>query len=332
MNNLNNQEIINKVEGLIQKQREGRSELIKHLIEFDKRQLHLALGFSGLFSYLVNKHKFSESSAYRYSQTVKVAKLFPVVIEDLNSGSLSLSNLTKASKKLLSNSLTSSEKVGLLDELKGVAKKEVEKILAPKVKSTPKEKVQTLILEEPPIENNTRKKTPTPIEKPSKVVLKTITFTVKESTYEKLERAKEVLSGKYPKGALTSEVFEEAIELLLEKKCPKRKEKRVKKSIEKVQPKQPNKSIPQKRRALSAKIKREVLAKDNYRCSYKTKDGKVCGSKNNLHFDHILPVALGGDNSSENIRLLCRQHNLFEAGRLMGEKFIKEKIKKRLSG
>lgn len=37
----------------------------------------------------------------------------------------------------------------------------------------------------------------------------------------------------------------------------------------------------------------------------------LCGSKENLHFDHILPYSRGGTSTSEkNIQLLCMKHNL----------------------
>lgn len=55
---------------------------------------------------------------------------------------------------------------------------------------------------------------------------------------------------------------------------------------------------------IPADVKREVWKRDHGRCV-------VCGSKENLHFDHIIPFSKGGSSLvSENIQLLCAKHNL----------------------
>lgn len=41
-----------------------------------------------------------------------------------------------------------------------------------------------------------------------------------------------------------------------------------------------------------------------------------CGSKQELHFDHIIPVAKGGGNSEKNIQLLCQTCNLKKSDRI----------------
>jgi hypothetical protein len=50
-----------------------------------------------------------------------------------------------------------------------------------------------------------------------------------------------------------------------------------------------------------------------------TRDGRACvrcGSKHNLHFDHIIPLAKGGGNSEANIQILCQSCNLKKADKI----------------
>ena len=51
---------------------------------------------------------------------------------------------------------------------------------------------------------------------------------------------------------------------------------------------------------------------------YRRDGGKCveCGSKQNLHYDHILPVARGGATVVENLQLLCQTCNLSKGARI----------------
>jgi 5-methylcytosine-specific restriction endonuclease McrA len=41
-----------------------------------------------------------------------------------------------------------------------------------------------------------------------------------------------------------------------------------------------------------------------------------CGSKQELHFDHVIPVAKGGGSSEANIQILCQMCNLKKSDRI----------------
>ena len=64
-----------------------------------------------------------------------------------------------------------------------------------------------------------------------------------------------------------------------------------------------------RRESIPEDVKMVVWARDGGACVR-------CGSKQNLHFDHIIPVVKGGASSEENIQLLCKTCNLKKADKI----------------
>jgi hypothetical protein len=63
-------------------------------------------------------------------------------------------------------------------------------------------------------------------------------------------------------------------------------------------------------RVIPTSVKLEVWKRDKGECVQ-------CGSKDNLHFDHILPYSKGGTSlKAENIQLLCARHNLLKRDKI----------------
>jgi hypothetical protein len=69
---------------------------------------------------------------------------------------------------------------------------------------------------------------------------------------------------------------------------------------------------------LTPRQRKQILARDVC-CTYKDpKTGKICGSTYQLEVDHIYPTALGGSHRKNNLRTLCRKHNLLMAEKTLG--------------
>jgi len=66
----------------------------------------------------------------------------------------------------------------------------------------------------------------------------------------------------------------------------------------------------QSRNAISSDTKREVWRRDQGRCV-------KCGSRENLEYDHIIPVSKGGSNTARNIELLCQTCNRKKSAQIL---------------
>ena len=63
-------------------------------------------------------------------------------------------------------------------------------------------------------------------------------------------------------------------------------------------------------RMIPSRVKAEVWKRDGGKCI-------ICGAKDNLHFDHIIPFSKGGSSLvAENIQLMCARHNLAKRDRI----------------
>lgn len=63
-------------------------------------------------------------------------------------------------------------------------------------------------------------------------------------------------------------------------------------------------------RLIPSEVKKEVWKRDQGKCV-------LCGSIDNLHFDHELPFSKGGTSlTAKNVRLLCLRHNLEKSAKI----------------
>ena len=154
---------------------------------------------------------------------------------------------------------------------------------------------------------------------------------------QKLEDLKKLLSHKNPNMSY-GELFSLLAELGLNKYDPKRKinkQNRIPKvsistQSKKITDKKPSKLPVQQTkqklhnhqrflkptRYISSVMRHHVWMRDQGQCTYicpKTK--RKCSSNHLLQIDHIKPFSLGGTHESDNLRLLCANHNQFAFSR-----------------
>jgi len=78
-------------------------------------------------------------------------------------------------------------------------------------------------------------------------------------------------------------------------------------------------------RQIPAEVMRAVAERDREQCTFEGDHGHRCGATAGLEYDHIVPVARGGQSTVDNLRLRCRAHNQLEAERTFGPDFMRRK-------
>jgi hypothetical protein len=132
----------------------------------------------------------------------------------------------------------------------------------------------------------------------------------------KLQHARDLLSHTVPSGN-ASAVFDRALDALIAR-LEKRKFAACK------EPRAPR-ARTTRDRCIPAHVRRAVWDRDAGQCTFVSEKGRRCAARRLLEFDHIKPVARGGNATIDGIRLRCRGHNQLEAERAFGVEFMQKK-------
>jgi hypothetical protein len=152
----------------------------------------------------------------------------------------------------------------------------------------------------------------------------------------KFDRLAEVLGVENPLKNM-AEVFERAVDISLDKKDPKRKrERRLEKerkrsaSLEKSSPDEisalTEKTEKERSRFIPSEVRERVFERAGYQCEFTSADGTRCSSRTRLEIEHERPFAIYRSHEEQFLRVLCHQHNRFQAERIYGTEFIRNKI------
>lgn len=130
-----------------------------------------------------------------------------------------------------------------------------------------------------------------------------VSFEIGDSTYERLQRATDLLRHTVPDGNL-GEVFDRALISLL------RDLERSKFGA--THAPRDERVIDSDSRYIAASVRRRVWKRDGGRCAFVGTHGR-CTETAFLEFHHVKPFVRGGRSTLDNIELRCRAHNKREA-------------------
>jgi len=153
-------------------------------------------------------------------------------------------------------------------------------------------------------------------------------FSANREFKDKFERLAEVV-GVVNAQKHMAEIMEQAIDIALEKKDPKKKLERRRKRQKASGPSRSNemakKDAPESR-YVASEVSERVHERGSYQCVFCGPDGTRCTARAALHIDHGLPFGIYRNNDERFLQLLCPAHDLLQAERVYGTDFIRRKI------
>lgn len=332
LKNISNDNLLLNIKKLSSEERKITTEILHHLKEIETRKLHLKLGYSSLYEYSVKELGYSEGSAYRRINAMRLLKAVPEVESKIHNGTLSLEGASKIQKFIttqkkeisllnsqptleyiaLPSLQTKTEKLEFIESLENKSLKEIDKALVTlQPLSFPIEKLRQIDEE--------------------KIELKLV---IDDELKKELDRLKNLLAHRKPNMSYR-DLIKYLAHLGLKKFDPSQKVVKIKNETESDQKNNFQNNLdddsdkgvlqnqrdvsPQRRRPASQKsrnipsaIKQEVYMRDKGHCAYTDpKTQRRCQSRHLLQYDHKYPYSLGGETSVSNLRLLCFQHHKY---------------------
>lgn len=308
-------------------ERHATVDLLRLLAELDARKLYLGEGCSSLFTYCTQVLHLSEHAAYHRIEAARAARQFPVVLDLLAEGALTLTTLA-----LLRPHLTPANYEAMLTDAGHRTKREVEHQIAC-LASKPDVTALVRKIATPTVGNGQATPSlpetdpeeagppsaprallvaagPRPVVVPTAPDRFLLRITLNANTHAKLRRAQDLLRHTIPNGDPAA-IFDRALTLLIDS-VERQKFARTERAVPRSRPRATSPSKPRVTgRYIPAAVRRAVWARDDGRCAFEGPHGR-CRETGRLEFHHVVPFARGGPTDVNNLALRCRAHNAYE--------------------
>jgi hypothetical protein len=331
---LSDQDLVARLYVLAGNERGASVEVVAHLAALDTRPaVYAAQGYGSLFSYCTQALRLSEDAACNRIEAARACRRFPVILDLLASGAMSLTSV-----RLLGRHLTPENHQAVLAKANGRSRQQIEALVA---ELAPRPDVPSVVRRLPtftamspsspaPAPAATTVSEPTPasaaspaafVPTPRPIVRATaperyrVRFTVGAETHEKLRRVQALLRREIPDGD-PGAIFDRALTLLLDKVEKTKLAAAVRpRPYPPIRPKTDNSA---RSRDLPRAVKRASWRRDGGQCAFVSPTGRRCSERTFLEFHHVQPYAKRGPATVENISLRCWRHNQYEAELIFG--------------
>ncbi|MEK7348210.1 MAG: hypothetical protein AABZ94_05010 [Candidatus Eisenbacteria bacterium] len=296
---------------LLAQDRVTTATLLAHIAEVDTRRLYVPQGYASMHAYCVEELRLSEDAAYKRIQAARAARQHPALFAALAEGWLHLSAVC-----LLAPHLTAENAEELIEAATYRRKAEIEGFLVRRFAGT---EVTAMIRTVLPISDGSVPQlapgqvgTEAPGGAPADHALEAdvedakeksalpsperffLEVTIGKSTHEKLRYAQSLLSHAVPTGDV-AQVLDRALNALIAD-LEKRK---LGASTRRSRRRTTHLPHPQyttvRKRYVPAQVRRAVWERDQGQCTFVGTTGHRCGARRFLQFDHVEPVARGGE-------------------------------------
>ena len=123
---LSDQALLDRLDFLAGKEREASVDLVAHLAALDARPAaYAAQGYGSLFAYCTQALRLSEDATCNRIEAARVCRRFPVILDLLASGAMSLTSV-----RLLGRHLTAENHQAVLARANGRSRREIESLIA----------------------------------------------------------------------------------------------------------------------------------------------------------------------------------------------------------
>jgi hypothetical protein len=316
---LNSKDLLARTLNLVAEERRVIISLIEHLEEIQSRRLHNEMGFSSLWEFCTRYLGLSEGAAQRRISAMRLTRDVPEAKAAIQSGRLSLSNAAKVQtfrQAQRKKGIAGSDPHKLIKTVENLSQRECEaKLFELSPEALPRERERIVSASQD----------------------RELRLVISAELHEKLERLKGLIAHAKPDAS-----YAELLEYLVDQTLPRVERKKgivlknststegesahVSPSTTKTSDQADQNSpvtaaaavtkaamaqaLPAgKRVPLPAILKRKVFARSGGRCQY-VHEGRRCNSAYQLEIDHIRPLAYGGGHELEQLRVLCKSHNL----------------------